>query len=420
MCFAAAASLAIAQKPGSSTPRQEKLLNGLKILVWSDPAADRATVRIRFHGGSSFDPQGREGVMHLLSESFFPNAEARNFFTEELGGSLEIVSTYDYIQINASSRPAEFVTLLETIATAIASPTLDKEASDSLKAAATARVKELEKDPAYIADQAVAKRLFGSFPYARPQMGTFDSIQTIDFADLRFAKDRLLTADNATVAISGNVDTSLALRASRRYFGAWLKSDKKVPSTFARPETPEPEPKIINKMSPEGPMLLRIATLGVSRSDADYPVFEILARIAENRIKRRPQLAGEGVAFARNEAHILPGQIVFGGSNSKSGLKPTITPSTEKTENAGSFISQLLSPDIENDEFVSAKTQVAAKWNRREVDDFWLDVDTFKIDPAKGKLQGLDTVTLADAQRVAAKVKKQPVAMVWYFAEPST
>src|SRR5436190_14386811 len=86
----AAAALASAQK--LPEPRQERLLNGLKLLMWPDAKADKVWVKIRVHYGSAFDPQGKEGLMNLLANSFFPNENAQEFFTEDLGGSLEIVS----------------------------------------------------------------------------------------------------------------------------------------------------------------------------------------------------------------------------------------------------------------------------------------------------------------------------------------
>ena len=64
--FAFIAAILIAQTAFSQmlpAPRQEKLLNGLKILMWSDKNADKVSVKIRIHSGSAFDPQGREGVM---------------------------------------------------------------------------------------------------------------------------------------------------------------------------------------------------------------------------------------------------------------------------------------------------------------------------------------------------------------------
>ncbi|MBA3352592.1 MAG: insulinase family protein, partial [Blastocatellia bacterium] len=242
LCLAMLAPVAFGQRPGSRVPREEKLLNGLKLLMWSDPSATDVKVSIRIHSGSAFDPQGKEGVMKLLAENVFPTADSRAYFSEDLGGSLEVISNYDFIQINATAKSSEFVTLLDTLAQAVAVPTIDKETTEALKKALAAKLMVLEKDPTYVAEQSVAKRLFGSFPYGRPQTGSVESIQRIDFADLLFAKDRFLSADNATVAIRGNFNSDLGFRAARRYFGAWLKSDKRVPSTFRQPDAPDTKP----------------------------------------------------------------------------------------------------------------------------------------------------------------------------------
>ncbi len=109
------------------TPRQEKLLNGLKTLVWNESGADKVAVKIRIHNGSAFDPQNKEGVMALLAEVLFPNETVKEFFREDLGGSLEIISNYDYIQINATANPDQFLTMLETVANAVTNPQIDKE-----------------------------------------------------------------------------------------------------------------------------------------------------------------------------------------------------------------------------------------------------------------------------------------------------
>src|SRR5256885_1017122 len=98
----------LAQSASSQTtlpaPKQEKLLNGLKILMWSDAKADKVAIKLRIHSGSAFDPQGKEGTMQMLADTFFPTEASREFFTEDLGGNLEIIANYDYIQINASSK----------------------------------------------------------------------------------------------------------------------------------------------------------------------------------------------------------------------------------------------------------------------------------------------------------------------------
>jgi predicted Zn-dependent peptidase len=400
-----------AQKP-SGTPRQEKLLNGLKIIVWNVSGSDKVSLRLRIHAGSAFDPQEKEGVMKLLSESFFPNAESRNFFREELAGSLEIVSNYDYIQINATGKASEFVTLLETVAQAISNPDLSKDATAALKKGLAATLAELEKDPGYAADRAAAKRLLGTFPYGRAQFATLASVEKIDHADLRFARERLITADNATLAIAGNVDTALVFRAARRYFGSWLKADKTVPSTFRQPDPPPVDPEIVNGPSPSGPALFRLATRGVAKSDADLATADVLAQVLENRLKLK---SNDGGSFVRNESHILPG-VFIGGLSGSAASNPT---QPENTAKQYPTFAQLLANDITAEEFTSAKSLVAARWQQRDTADLWLDFDTYKIAPAKNNYLNLDSLVLADVQRVAARIKNQPAATVLFFNPPA-
>jgi len=235
---AAAVFSAAQETPGFTAPRESKLLNGMRLLVWNDKNTDKVTVKIRVHSGSAFDPLGKEGVMQMLSDILFPADSTREFFTDDLNGSFEIVTNYDYIQITTSGDADKFLTILETLAPGVTNPQINKETTENVRAALAARVRELEKNPTYIADRAVAKRLLGNFPYGRPQLGSSESLAKIDFADLLTAKDRFFTADNATVTVSGNVNPDLALRAAKRLFGGWLKSDRKVPSTFAQPEAP--------------------------------------------------------------------------------------------------------------------------------------------------------------------------------------
>src|SRR5687767_385690 len=185
-CLAGFLNVAVAQRPGSREPRQEKLLNGLRLLMWNDPSAADVKVSIRIHSGSAFDPQGKEGVMQLLADNIFPTPASRDYFSEELGGGIQVVTNYDYIQVNASARSADFVKLLESLAQAISQPTIDKETTDSLKRTLAEKLASLEKDPVYLAERAAAKRLFGTFPYGRPAAGTRESLERIDHADLLF------------------------------------------------------------------------------------------------------------------------------------------------------------------------------------------------------------------------------------------
>ena len=390
-----------------NAPRESKLLNGMRLLVFNDPKADKVIVKIRVHSGSAFDPLGKEGVMQMLSDVLFPIESTREFFTEDLNGNFEITTNYDYIQISASGDADKFLTILETLAPPITNPPINKESTEKVRSPLLARVLELEKNPSYIADQAVAKRLFGNFPYGRPQLGSSQSLGKIDFADLLFAKERFFTADNATMVVSGNVTSELAQRATKRLFGGWLKSDKKVPSTFAMPEAPKADLQILEAAG-EKTSEIRFAMRGVARSDKDFYAAQILEKVLQNRVQTR-----EGKnSFVRQNVNVLPGYIVLGVSEWNVGTVKKVGNTIALPVDMNTYQNNFLKDAVKTDEFEKAKNALSDKIKQPDMLDYWLDSETYKLASVKDDWQKYQSVTVADVQRVLEKLQKESVASV--------
>lgn len=383
----------------SPAPRQEKLLNGLKILIFNDAKAEKISLRLRVHSGSAFDPKDKMGTMALLGEILFPDEQTKIFFAEDLQGALEVVSNYDYIQVNASGKADEFLTILETVATAISNPPITPENFVKVRDAHAKKVEEMQKNPAYVADMAVAKRLLGDFPYGRPADGTPESLKLIDRPDLLFARDRFLTADNATLVISGNVKPDFAYMAARRLFGAWKKSDKPVPATFRQPD--DPDQTILQNASPdETRSEARMAVRGLARNDKDFWAAKTLVNIMKKREK----------GGVRHDARLLPGILILGVSSSDFRMPPAAF----KSVTSGIY----LSPP-KPDEFQTAKNETLSELNSQIAADLWLDVDTYKLASVKADLQAAQNVTIEDVQRLAEQFKKAPMVTVLYLSKTS-
>ena len=403
------ATAIIAQSTGAP-PKQEKLLNGLKVLMWSDARTVKVWVKVRIHAGSAFDPQGREGAMQLLADSLFPNEASHDFFVEDLGGSLEVVTTYDYIQINASSKPESFLTMLETLAAAISNPAIDKETTAKVRNALMAKLKILEADPAYVADQAVAKRLFGTFPYGRPQRGSTASVQKLGFADLIDAKARFLTADNATVAISGNFDKDVAYRALRRYFGSWLKADKKVPATFKQPD--EPDTKLLKIEIPNlEKSYTRTAMVAPARGDKDYFAMQVLVKLW-----RKQFTFGDVDQYecGRSSYHANLLRGIYGIALDK---KPTDFISRNICILSRKDDGTYLYPEIKQTEFDAVKEKTLLEFNQNTLTpsglaNQWLDLDTFKLSSVNDETRKVNAVTLTDINALVERLNKKPTVGV--------
>jgi len=395
----------------TSAPRQEKLLNGLKLYIFNNSPEKLVTVKIRVHNGSAFDPQQKEGVMKLLGEAIFSTDTARNYFSEELGGGLSIESNYDYIEVTASSTPDKFLSMLQLLADSITAPDTEKESVARLKAALLEEIGSREKDPVHMADRAIDEALFGDFPYGRAQLGTKRSLANLDWADLIFAKERLFSADNASVAISGgNLNSDIIMRAARRYFGAWLKADKKFPSTFKQPDEPNTDISIIS--SPiENTSEFRMAVRGSARSDSDYLASRVAAVILDKRFKEK-----EGAkAFVKEETNFLPGAFVFGVHDWHLGTIKRIDGHVALP--VSDHVKDIVEPKVTQAEFDEAKTKFLSSFSTRDPLETWLDVDTYKLKPIKDEAAAANKLSLADVQAYFDKLKSRPYAKILLFGE---
>jgi zinc protease len=399
LLFATAGQSTAAQS--TPEPERETLLNGLRILYWPQPGHPNVLLKLRIHSGSAFDLTDKGGMMALLGDAFFPDAATREYVTEELGGRLEVTTTLDAIDITIVGNASGLERMIDFLRGAMLTTELGVEDVATLR---TARLKLLTDKPASAVDtanQAIADRLFGTFPYARPPQGTAASVAKVERADLLLARERFLHSDNASLAVIGGVEKSRLMRALRQLLGPWGKSDRTIPSTFRQPGAPDTRILVIESPGATNAEI-RLAVRGLARGDNDVMAADMLAIIIRNRWKTAvPELSEVTV---RSEAHVLPGIFVLGASTSPATVAKAAAaaqdviksiiqtgPTANELENArGVVINQLTT------EFSQPDTMAAR----------WLDVDTFKTQRPSTIGTQNRSLTVADIQRVAARLFK--------------
>ena len=241
-------------------------------------------------------------------------------------------------------------------------------------------------------------------------MGSSASVQKIDFADLIDAKQRFLTADNATIAITGNFDKDLAFRALRRYFGSWLKADKKVPSTFRQPDPPPTG--VLTVESPDSEVsILRFAVRGVARKDKDFAASAYL-RTANSR---RP--ATSRSVILRQQLCLQRGYIYYPVFDTL-GFTPEKDNASVREKGAADLITKALGSNVTDAEFALARSLFASEWRKRDPVTFWLDADTYKIAGLETEGKAAENVTLADVNTYLEKMRKLPIAAALVVSIP--
>lgn len=408
LCLSLAALLTAGVRGQTAEPERETLLNGLRILYWSQPGNPDVLVRLRIHSGAAFDLADKGGMMALLGDALFPDASTREYVAEQLGGKLTVTTNYDTLDATISGKAANLERMIDLLRGAVTTTQLGAENIAALKDARIKSYGEQSGSASGVADRAITARLFGSFPYAHPAGGTTLSVSKIERADLMLARERFLNSDNATVAVVGGVEKPRLMRALRQLLGPWGKSDKTIPATFRQASAPNPQVLIVD--APESSTAeIRLAVRGLARADVDALSAELLALIARSRWQAAvPELSNVSV---RDEAHLLPGMFVFSATAPQASASKSVAAAQD-------VMRKLTQAAPSADEFERARTLLTAQLSEQlsqpaGLAEAWLDMDTFKSPRPNTVSTLIRSYTPADVQRVATRLfKDAPTATI--------
>ena len=195
-------------------------------------------MRLRVRSGATFDLAGKGGTMALLGDVLFSDPATREYVTDQLGGKLDVTTTYDGIDITISGKASELERMVDLLRIALITPQLTVE---NVARVREARLKQFSDKPisaAEIADQAIAARLFGNFPYGHPAAGTFETVSSDIRADRKCSSDFL--ADNSQSSCRRGLSRPVP-RTLRQLLGPWHKANPDVPSRSCNPPSPAPK-----------------------------------------------------------------------------------------------------------------------------------------------------------------------------------
>lgn len=407
LCSALGTTPLSAQAPAQQ-PEREQLLNGLRLVFLLKPGSPEVTLKLRINSGAAFDLSGKSGQMALLGDLLFPDPATIDYFTDEMGGKLNVNVTYDSTTITMVGKADQLEHIVEVLRNALIATQFAPELVTKMRDARIKLLRDTTIAPAEVADRAIAARLYGDFPYGRPAAGSPEDVARVERADVMLAHDRFLNSNNATLAIIGGVTKQRAMRTLRQLLGPWRKSEQIIPTTFRQPNPPDTRTLIVNVPGPS--VELRLAARGVSRSDTDYPIATVLARVAQNRWQAStPELAKQPV-FARSNAYVLPGDFVMGATVNE-------LTAADSLANAKKVIESLMTTAATPDEIERAKNDVIGDVmtilsKPDALADPWLDADTYRLSAAQDQIALLRNVTPADVQRVANRLFNKTIVSV--------
>ena len=197
---------------------------GVRAWLVEDYTVPIVTMRFAFRGGSTQDPEGKEGLANLMTGLFDEGAgdldsDAFQKALDEAGAEMSFDQSRDElsgsIRMLAETREKAF----DLLRLAVNEPRFDPAPVDRIRAQIVSGIIADSRNPSTLAQIAFNKALFGDHPYARHDEGTAESLATVTPDDLKTAREKMFGRDNLHVAVVGAIDPEDLKRELDRVFG---------------------------------------------------------------------------------------------------------------------------------------------------------------------------------------------------------
>ncbi|MEZ5690099.1 MAG: pitrilysin family protein [Rickettsiales bacterium] len=201
----------IANGAEATEVKEIKTKNSFNVWLVEEHSNPIISVNIAFrNSGSSYDPDGKEGLIKLAGSMLTEGAGNMN--SESFTNSLEEKA----IKLSFSAGDDNFYANLNTLSEykqqafyylglALSKPRFDKKPLDRLKRQIISLIKENEKKPYYLLDREWKKQIFGSHPYAKPDYGYQNTVKSISKKDLKNFTSNYLTKENIIISVVGDI-----------------------------------------------------------------------------------------------------------------------------------------------------------------------------------------------------------------------
>lgn len=259
--------------PARSDVNIQKVDSEKGITAWlvEDYTVPIVTLRFAFEGGSSQDPDGKEGLANLMSGLFDEGAgdldsDAFQEKLDDVGAEMRFSSSRDAIygsmRVLAEDRPAAF----DLLRLALLQPRFDQQPIDRIRNQILTGIDAAERDPNAQARKQWMRAIYGEHPYARPDEGTRQSLAAIASDDLRAFRKSQFARGGLHVAVVGAIDAETLKADLDRLFGDLpepqdlklvervdLRLGQEIAVTYDLPQTS-----------------IQMAFPGIERSDPDF------------------------------------------------------------------------------------------------------------------------------------------------------
>ena len=253
---------------------------GITAWLVEDYSVPIIAIKFLFDGGSTQDPQGKEGLANLMTGLFDEGAgdldsDAFQIKLDEAGAEMGFNEGNDAVGGGMRMLAERQDDAFELLKLAVETPRFDQAPLDRIRAQIVNGIVANARDPETQAARKWAEAIYGTHPYARPDMGTEASLATITADDLRAFHKANFARENIHVAVVGAIDAETLKKRLDQVFG-------ELPDKAELRPVERVEPRLGQTMHIEYPLpqtSLQLVYPGVPREAPDFLAAALMEHI---------------------------------------------------------------------------------------------------------------------------------------------
>jgi zinc protease len=258
------------------------LPNGLRVIAVLHHEQPVVSMRMIVKAGGALDPAGKLGLANLANALLTQGTETQsanemNEAIDFIGGAMGAGAGIDLSSLNVLVMKDSYETGLRMLSDMARRPAFAQEEIERQRQQMLSSLQVSLQDPGFIADSVFRRLVYGFHPYAWPHSGTPETLAAITREDLLAFHRRNFVANNAILAVVGDLTAEEAFAGVTKVFGDWQRGD--IPADpFTAPPDPTRRVIVINK--PDAVQTeVRVGHIGVRRNHPDYMALNLALRI---------------------------------------------------------------------------------------------------------------------------------------------
>lgn len=284
------AQLSCAIAKDQEDTHEYQLSNGLKLIVREDHRAPTVAHMVWYRAGSMDEVNGRTGLAHVLEHMMFKGTDkvkAGEFsrLVAALGGRENAFTNRDYTAYFQQVEKSKLDEVIKLEADRMSNLNFDdSEFLKEIQVVMEERRLRTEDNPSSLLNESLMATAYMSSPYRHPVVGWMNDLQNMKANDARDWYRSWYKPNNATVVITGDVETKKVLAAVEKYYGSIPAQELPV----RKPQL-EPPQKGIKQVQVKAPadsaqltMAWKVPRLEVGKLDDPEPyALELLTAVLD-------------------------------------------------------------------------------------------------------------------------------------------